>query len=69
MAVDRWLRAIAGFFILLTVALGYYTSAWWFAFTALVGLNLLQSAFSDRCPMMAVLDKLGVPRTAPTAES
>jgi len=60
MTVNRYLRLIAGFFILLSVALGHYVSPYWFLFTAFVGLNLFQSAFSDWCPMMTILRKLGI---------
>ena len=60
MTVNRYLRLIAGFFILLSVALGHYVSPYWFLFTAFVGLNLLQSAFTDWCPMMTILRKLGI---------
>lgn len=66
MTVERSLRAIAGFFVLLSVALGYLVSPWFLAFTAFVGLNLLQSAFTNWCPMMTFLEKLGVPRESPT---
>ena len=62
MNVDRWLRLIAGSIIMLTVALGYLVSPWWYAFTAFVGLNLFQSAFTNWCPMMALLERLGVPK-------
>jgi hypothetical protein len=55
------LRGIAGAFILLSVALGYWVSPWFYAFTAFVGANLLQSAFTGWCPMMTILRKLGVP--------
>jgi hypothetical protein len=55
MTVNEGLRAIAGAFILLSVALGFLVSPWFFAFTAFVGANLLQSAFSRWCPMMWVL--------------
>jgi len=65
MTVDRLLRLIAGFFILLTVALGIWVHSNWFYFTAFVGLNLLQSAFTNWCPMMTILRKLGVPDTTP----
>ena len=58
--VDRYLRGIAGFLILLSVLLAYYHSLYWLLFTAFVGLNLLQSAFTNWCPMMAILRKLGV---------
>jgi hypothetical protein len=60
MNVERSLRLIAGFFVLLSVALGYFVSPLWFAFTAFVGVNLLQSAFTNWCPMMSILRKFGV---------
>ena len=60
MNVERMLRGIAGFFVLVSVLLAYYHSYYWLLFTAFVGLNLLQSAFTDWCPMMAILKKLGV---------
>ena len=54
------MRLIAGFFVMLSVALGYYEHPAWFLFTAFVGLNLFQSAFTNWCPMMTFLRKLGV---------
>ena len=60
MNIERYLRLFAGFFVLLSVALGYFVSPLWFLFTAFVGLNLLQSAFTNWCPMMSILRKLGV---------
>ena len=60
MNVERYLRLIAGLFVMLTVALGYWVSPYWFLFTAFVGLNLFQSAFTNWCPMMTILRKLGV---------
>lgn len=60
MTVERALRLIAGSFILLSLALGYWVSSYWYLFTAFVGLNLFQSAFSNWCPMMTILRKLGV---------
>jgi DUF2892 family protein len=61
MYIDRWLRLIAGAFVLLSLALGYWVSPYWFLFTAFVGLNLFQSGITDWCPMMFFLRKLGVP--------
>lgn len=61
MSMERDLRLIAGFFVSLSVALGYWIHPAWFLFTAFVGLNLFQSAFSNWCPMMSLLRKLGVP--------
>ena len=60
MTVDRYLRLIAGFFVMLSLVLGHYVHPYWYFFTAFVGLNLFQSAFSNWCPMMSILRKLGV---------
>jgi hypothetical protein len=60
MTVERYLRMIAGFFVLLSLGLGYWVDPYWFLFTAFVGLNLFQSAFTDWCLMMAFLRKAGV---------
>ena len=60
MNVDRWLRLIAGAFVLLSLALGHWVSPYWFLFTAFVGLNLAQSALTNWCPMMTILRRLGV---------
>ena len=60
MTINAALRAIAGTFILISVALGHFVNPWFYAFTAFVGLNLLQSGFSKWCPMMWILQKAGV---------
>jgi DUF2892 family protein len=60
LTLNEWLRAIAGTFVLLSLALGWFVHPGFFLFTAFVGANLLQSAFSKTCPMMAVLRRLGV---------
>ena len=60
MTVERYLRGIAGFFILLSILLAHFHSPYWLLFTGFVGLNLLQSAFTNWCPMMTILKKLGV---------
>jgi len=60
MSIDRYLRLIAGFFVILSLALGYFVHPAWFLFTAFVGLNLFQSAFTNWCPMMSILRKVGV---------
>ncbi len=59
MDLHRWLRLIAGAFVLASLILGYTISPKWYLFTAFVGLNLVQSAFTDWCPMMTFLRKLG----------
>jgi hypothetical protein len=58
-------RIVAGTFILLSLALGLpgspiFVSPWWLAFTAFVGVNLLQSGLTRWCPMEIILRKLGV---------
>jgi hypothetical protein len=60
MTVNDALRAIAGAFVLISVALGHWVNPWWFAFTAFVGLNLLQSAFTKWCPMITILKRAGL---------
>jgi Protein of unknown function (DUF2892) len=60
MTLNEWLRAIAGTFVLLSVALGWLVHPAFFLFTAFVGANLLQSAFTKTCPMIPILRKLGV---------
>ncbi|HRJ20815.1 MAG: DUF2892 domain-containing protein [Bryobacteraceae bacterium] len=60
MTVDRYLRMIAGFFVMLSVALAATIDIRWLWFTAFVGLNLFQSAFTNWCPMITFLKKLGV---------
>jgi hypothetical protein len=59
--INTWLRLIAGFFILLSVLLGYTLDTRFYLFTAFVGLNLFQSAFTGWCPMMSLLRRIGVP--------
>jgi hypothetical protein len=60
MSVDNYLHVIAGSFVLISLALGYYVSPYWFLFTAFVGLNLFQSGITKWCLMSSILRKLGV---------
>ena len=60
MTVERTLRLIAGAFVLVSLALGTWVHPNWYWFTAFIGLNLLQSGFTNWCPMMTILRKLGV---------
>jgi hypothetical protein len=50
----------AGFFVMLSVGLSYVHDPRWLYFTAFVGLNLFQSAFTNWCPLMTILRKAGV---------
>jgi hypothetical protein len=60
MGMEQYIRAIAGSFIVISLALGYLHSPYWYLFTAFVGLNLLQSAFSGWCLMETILEKVGI---------
>jgi hypothetical protein len=60
MNVEQMLRMIAGVVVMVSVALGSFVDPRWYWFTAFVGLNLFQSAFTQWCPMMTILRKAGV---------
>jgi DUF2892 family protein len=60
MTVESALRAMAGFMILLTVLLSIKHNPNWLWFTAFIGANLLQSAFTNWCPAMTVFRKMGL---------
>lgn len=69
MTLNRLIRIFAGFFVLLSLALGVpgsplFVSANWLWFTAFVGANLLQSGFTRFCPLENILRKLGVDAAA-----
>lgn len=53
--VEQYLRLIAGFFVLLSLALSHYHSEYWLFFTAFVGVNLFQSGITNWCLMMDIL--------------
>jgi hypothetical protein len=68
MTVERYIRVIAGLFIMTSLALGVeasplFVSPWFLAFTAFVGLNLFQFGFTNFCPLAIILKKLGVPES------
>lgn len=62
--INRYIRAIAGTFILISLLLTVYVNENWLWFTAFVGANLLQSSFTKWCLMEKILKKLGVKETA-----
>lgn len=61
MNVERWIRVIAGTFVLASLLLGVYVNKYWLFFTAFVGANLFQSGLTKWCLMETILRKLGVP--------
>ena len=60
MSIDRFVLAFAGLMILLSLLLGVFVSPYWLWFTAFVGANLFQSAFTGFCPLALILKKMGV---------
>lgn len=62
MSMHYAIRLVAGLFVLVSLALGYWVSPYWFLFTAFVGVNLVQSAFSHWCLMEKILSGLGIVR-------
>jgi hypothetical protein len=69
MTIERALRALAGFLVMVSVALGYWVHPGFFIFTAFVGANLFQSAFTNSCPAMAIFGKLGLRACVPVADA
>jgi hypothetical protein len=68
MTIERVLRLLAGSFTLVSLALAVWVSQYWLIFTALIAVNLFQSGFTDWCPAVWVLQRLGLPRCgAPAA--
>lgn len=59
MSIERYLRLLAGVFVLTSLALSRVHSEYWLIFTAFVGVNLFQSFFTNWCPMMSLLKALG----------
>ena len=68
MTLEPMLRLIAGFFVTASVLLGMYVHPYFLWFTVFVGLNLFQSAFTDWCPAMVVLRKVGLRETGKGAK-
>jgi len=62
MTVERYIRMIAGTFVLASLALGIWVDPRWFWFTAFVGANLLQSSITNWCLMEDILKKIGIGR-------
>ncbi len=65
MTLEPMLRLIAGLFVAASVLLGLYAHPYFLWFTFFVGLNLVQSAFTNWCPMMTFLRRAGVRESTP----
>ena len=61
MCDEKLIRRFAGVFVLASLALGWWIHPAWFAFTAFVGFNLLQSSFTNLCPLERILGRMGFP--------
>lgn len=64
MTIDRAVMMFAGFMVLLSLALGFHVSPYWYLLTAFVGLNLVQASVTGFCPAAIAFRKLGVPAGA-----
>lgn len=64
MKMHLLIRRFAGAFILGSLLLAHYHSPYWLWFTAFVGFNLLQSSFTNFCPLELILKKMGVGKDA-----
>jgi len=65
MTIDRAVMMFAGVVVLVSLALGFYVSAYWYLLTAFVGLNLIQASIMGFCPAAMIFKKLGIqPGTA-----
>lgn len=60
MTVENGVRVMAGSFVLISLALGRWVSEYWLLFTAFVGVNLIQSAFTGFCPAVKLMKALGL---------
>ena len=60
MYLEKYIRLIAGSFVLISLTLGIYVNRYWFIFTAFVGVNLIQSVFTNWCLMEDILRKFGI---------
>lgn len=60
MTIDRAVMLFAGFMVLLSLALGFYLSPYWYLLAACVGVNLMQASMTGFCPAARVFKMLGV---------
>lgn len=61
MTIDRAVLMFAGCMVLLSLALGFYVSQWWYLLNVFVGFNLIQSSLTGFCPAAILFRKLGCP--------
>ena len=59
MSIDRAVLMFAGFMVLVSLALGFYVSPYWYLLTAFAGLNMIQASVTGFCPAAIIFKKLG----------
>lgn len=69
MCIERYLRLVAGFIVLASILLAQLVSPWFLLLTGFVGLNLLQSAFTNWCPLIGILRAFRVADCAPRSRA
>jgi len=67
MTVERAVRLLAGIVVLVSLALAHWVSIYWLWLSGLVGLNLVQSAFTNWCPAITIFKWMGLPFAGPPA--
>lgn len=60
MTIDKAVISFAGFMVLMSLALGYFYSEYWYLLTAFAGLNLFQSGFTGFCPAAIIFKRMGL---------
>jgi hypothetical protein len=60
MSIERWIRLVAGTFVLVSLTLAHLVSPWFLLMTAFVGVNLFQSSLTQFCPLTYILRAAGV---------
>jgi hypothetical protein len=65
MSIERWIRLVAGAFVLVSLTLAQFVSPWFLLMTAFVGVNLFQSSLTQFCPLTYILRAAGVREDAP----
>jgi hypothetical protein len=60
MTIDQWVFRFAGIFVIASLGLGLWVHPFWFAFTAFVGVNMLQASFTGFCPLAKILRWIGL---------
>lgn len=66
---ERIIRIIAGFFVTVSLALGWWVSPYFYLFTAFVGLNLFQSGITKWCLMEKILKKLNIGKDSNSSQT